>query len=253
MVASLLKKIAKKAGFKIIKTDFFEKYYHKLDDPRYRIAGDLEPLEQLFYKHLLDDFFFIQIGANNGQRYDPIHHLIVREKDKVKGIAIEPVQEYFDELKITYKDFPLIKLIRKAIHNSESEAIIYKLNPELADMEEKFKGMPSFDKNNLTKDGVAEQDIVTENVQCISFMNLIESEKITTLHLLQIDAEGYDVEIVKSIDFKKIKPLIINFEHRWQYNLISDSDLFTVFKTLIDNGYQIVLNGNDALAYLQES
>ena len=115
MLSSFLKKIASKAGFTIIKTDFYEKYYYRKDDPQYRKTEDLDPLEQLFYKYIYDDFFFIQIGANNGQRYDPVHHLIVREKDKVSGIAIEPVQEYFDELKITYKDFPLIKLIRKVL------------------------------------------------------------------------------------------------------------------------------------------
>ena len=113
--------------------------------------------------------------------------------------------------------------------------------------------MSSFDITNLTKDGILESDIIPEIVPCLSFMDLIKIENVSKLHLLQIDAEGYDVEILKSIDFKKIKPLIINFEHRWSYNLISDSELFNVLKTLIDNGYHIVLNGNDALAFLQES
>lgn len=253
MVSGFIKKIIRKAGYTFKKTDFFEKYYHTIADPNYRNSGDLKPLEQLFYKYLNDDFFFIQIGANNGQRYDPIHHLFVREKQHVSGIAIEPVKEYFEELKLTYKDFPQIKLIKKAIHNTESEAAIYKINPDLNDIEERLKGMSSFDIYNFTKEGIPKTDIVTEKISCISFMDLIEEEKITKLHLLQIDAEGYDVEIVKSIDFKKIKPRIINFEHRWQYNLIQDSELFKLLKTLIDNGYQIVLNGNDALAYLEEN
>lgn len=252
MLKGLLRNILKKSGYRIIKADFLNQYYHTNKDPQYRLSGDLNPLEQLFYKYIKDDFFFIQIGANNGQRYDPIYHLLVREKEHIKGIAIEPVKEYFEELAVTYLDFPQIKLIKTAIHNADSQAIIYKINPSLKNIAEHLKGMSSFDKSNFTKDGISATDIVTETVPCISFMDLIESEKITKLHLLQIDAEGYDVEIVKSIDFKKIKPIIINFEHRWQYNLISDSELFSMLKTLIDNGYQIVLNGNDALAYLQE-
>jgi len=237
----------------VIKRDFFEKNYRNINDPGYRSSGDLNPLDQLFYKYLNDDFFFIQIGANNGRRYDPIHHLLVREKQLIKGIAIEPVQEYFEELKLTYQDFPQIKLLKTAIHNTEKEATIYKINPALPDVPEHLKGMSSFDVRNFTKDGIAETDIVTEKVPCIALMDLIASEKISQLHLLQIDAEGYDIEIVKSIDFSKIKPKVINFEHRWQYNLIQDSALFKLLKTLIDNGYQIVLNGNDALAYLDES
>jgi FkbM family methyltransferase len=253
MVKKWLKKVFNKTGYKIIKKDFFQNHYHDNADSRYRKTGDLNPLEQLFYKYIDDDFFFIQIGANNGLRYDPIHHLLVREKQYIRGIAIEPVQEYFEDLQVTYKDFPQIKLLNTAIHNTKKEATIYKINPDLPDVLERFKGMSSFDVHNFTKDGIEESTIVTEKVPCIALMDLIASEKINQLHLLQIDAEGYDIEIVKSIDFTKIKPRVINFEHRWQYNLIQNTELFTLFKTLIDHGYQILLNGNDALAYLDES
>ena len=109
--------------------------------------------------------------------------------------------------------------------------------------------MSSFDIKNLTKEGILEKDIIADKVPCISFMDLIKKEGISKLHLLQIDAEGYDVEIINSIDFTIIKPAIINFEHRWQYNLVPEIELFSVFKTLIAHGYKINLDGNDALAY----
>lgn len=250
MIKGLAKKMLQKTGYRFIKASFLKEQYREINDPRYRSSGDLDPLEQLFYKYINDDFFFVQIGANNGERYDPIHHLIVNEKEKVKGIAIEPVQEYFNELQITYKDFPQIKLLNKAIHNSESEQTIYKIAPGYASAGEHLKGMSSFDRQNFIKEGISVNDLVAEKVSCLSFMDLIENEKISKLHLLQIDAEGYDIEILKSIDFNKIKPRIINFEHRWKYNLIPESEIFKVLRTLIDNGYQIFLNGNDALAYL---
>jgi FkbM family methyltransferase len=249
---ALLKKIFQKAGYRLIKEDFLENHYHKNDDSRYRKSGDLNPLDQLFYQYLPDDFFFIQVGANNGKRYDPIHHLIVAEKEQVSGIAIEPVGEYFNELQQTYSGFPNIKLLKKAIHNSEDSAVIYKINPALPQLGEHLKGMSSFDISNLLKDGISRNDIVEEKVDCISLMDLVKEEKISKIHLLQIDAEGYDLEIIKSIDFNLLKPCIINFEHRWQYKLAPEAELFSVFKKLIDHGYQVVLNGNDALAYLYQ-
>jgi len=251
MIKRLLKNIADKSGYRIIKKDFLDTYYHRNNDPHYRSSGDLNPLEQLFYKYIADDFFFIQVGANDGKRYDPIHHLIVQEKASVKGIAIEPVQEYFNELQLTYKDFPQIKLVNKAIHNSEREVPVYKIAPGYKNASEHLKGMSSFDIRNLTKEGIAEDDIIAEKIPCISFMDLIESEKIAKLHLLQIDAEGYDLEIIRSIDFNKIKPLVINFEHRWKYNLIPESEIFMVLRILMDKGYKIFLTGNDALAYIE--
>ena len=246
-----LKKVLHKTGYRLIKEDFLNHHFHNNTDPKCRKSGNLNPLEQLFYKYIDDDFFFIQIGANNGQRYDPIYQLITTEKEKVSGIAVEPVQEYYDELRETYKDFPTIKLIRKAIHSTHKEETIYKINPGYVQMEEHLKGMSSFDKNNFTKDGIPEADIFTERVSCISIMDLLEAEKITRLHLLQVDAEGYDSEIIKSIDFNKIKPFIINFEHRWMYHLIPEAEIFTLFGRLLDNGYTIIMNRNDALAYLE--
>lgn len=253
MLKKWLKKVFNKTGYKVIKNDFFQNHYHDNDDPSYRKTGDFNPLEQLFYKYIDDDFFFIQIGANNGKRYDPIHHLIVKERGVVSGIAIEPVREYFHELQQTYEGFPKIKLLNKAIHNSATEANIYKINPALPGLQEHLKGMSSFDVSNFTKEGISENDILTETVVCTSLLNLIKEEKIKKVHLLQIDAEGYDLEIIKSIDFKVIKPFVINFEHRWEYNLIPESEIFAVFKILVDNGYSIVLDGNDALAYLDEN
>lgn len=250
MLKKWLKKAFAKIGYRVIKNDYFQSHYHAIYDSRYRKSGDLSPLDQLFYKYLDEDFFFIQIGANNGKRYDPINHLIVKEKVKVSGIAIEPVREYFNELQQTYEDFPKIKLLNKAIHNSATEANIYKINPELTGLQEHLKGMSSFDVRNFTKEGISINDIISETVLCTSLLNLIKDENIKNVHLLQIDAEGYDLEIIKSIDFNEIKPFVINFEHRWEYNLIPESEIFSVFKILVDNGYNIVLNGNDALAYL---
>jgi FkbM family methyltransferase len=250
MIKELVKKLLHGTGYRFIKTSFLEEQYRDINDPHFRNSGNLEPLEQLFYKYIDDDFFFIQIGANNGKRHDPIHHLLTSEKALVKGFAIEPVKEYFDELSVTYKDFQGISLLNKAIHNSKTEEIIYKINPQYQDIGEHLKGMSSFDISNFTKEGISEKDIIREKVSCVSLMDLIHEKKISKIHLLQIDAEGYDIEIIKSIDFTKIKPLVINFEHRWHHNLTPEKELFAAFRMLIDNGYKLVLNGNDTLAYI---
>lgn len=247
-----VKNIIHRTGYRVVKNDFLNRHYHRADDPRYRPSGDLDVLEQLFYRYLDNDFFFIQVGANNGKRYDPIHHLLSREKEKVTGIAIEPAKEYFEELKETYKEFPRIKLLNAAIHNAEKEMWIYKINPELDVVPEHFKGMASFDKFNFIKEGVKKSDLLEEKVCCLSLMELVEQEGINRISLLQVDAEGYDLEIIRSIDFNRVKPLVINFEHRWQYDLIEAGELFSTLRMLINHGYSVVLNGNDALAYLNE-
>lgn len=250
MLQQTFKNIFQKLGYRLIKENYLNKYYRHINDHAIKSSGDFVPLDYLFHMYLKDDFTFVQIGANNGRRDDPINHLLVKYKEDVKGIAVEPVQEYFDELQITYETFPKIKLVKKAIHNSESEKLIYKINPSLTEIEDYYRGMASFDRSNFTKDGVSDNNIISEKIACTSLMNLLREEKINKLHLLQIDAEGYDIEIIRSIDFNKIKPRIINFEHRWEFGLISDNEMLSIIKLLMDNKYKLIINGNDAIAYL---
>lgn len=53
-------------------------------------------------------------------------------------------------------------------------------------------------------------------VQSMSFMDLCAKHKITNIHFLQIDTEGYDAEIIKSIDFSKVEIDIIKYEN-WDF------------------------------------
>lgn len=46
----------------------------------------------------------------------------------------------------------------------------------------------------------------------MTFMELCEWYEITDIHYLQIDTEGYDAEIIKSIDFAKVNIDIIKYE-----------------------------------------
>ena len=47
-------------------------------------------------KYLHSNFTFVQVVANDGKRFDPINKYVVQYQ--WRGIVIEPIQEYFDEL-----------------------------------------------------------------------------------------------------------------------------------------------------------
>ena len=53
----------------------------------------------------------VQIGANDGLRFDNINKYI--KKYKPKSILVEPIKEYFNELKKNYKN-----LRKRLIHQS---------------------------------------------------------------------------------------------------------------------------------------
>ena len=68
-----------------------------------------------------------------------------------------------------------------------------------------------------------------------------------TIDLLQIDVEGYDYEIIKMIDFERVKPLIIHFEH----GHLPIEQFEECLEVLIKQGYAIsVEDGGDTTAYI---
>ena len=85
-----------------------------------------------------------------------------------------------------------------------------------------------------------------ELVDCVRFNSLIEDNDICALDLLIIDTEGYDYDVLKMIDFKKIKPGLIIFEHRHleiiKYKL--------ALKMLKKQNYKFIYEGGDTLAFL---
>jgi len=81
-------------------------------------------------------------------------------------------------------------------------------------------GIGSFSKEHILKHRtkrfqIAEEDIKCIKIKAITFNKLIEKYKIEYINKLLIDAEGFDYNIIKSIDFKKIfiKKIIFEKKH----------------------------------------
>ena len=127
--------------------------------------------------------------------------------------------------------------------------IIYRVDPNNKEYPEWTKGTPSFNKSHHELSFIAEKDLVEEKVKCISFNDLIEQYSIDKIDLLQIDTEGYDAEIIKMIDFDKINPSIISFEHGIRQGIMNIQEFQECQEILLNNNYNIVILENDAIAY----
>ncbi len=88
---------------------------------------------------------------------------------------------------------------------------------------------------------------VEEQVNCITFKQLISKYQIKQVDLLQIDAEGYEYEILNSIDFATTPIRFINYESVLLHkNKRKTDDL------LRKNGYVLTDYGLDTFAYKKE-
>lgn len=183
-------------------------------------------LSLLFYKDP-KDFFFIQVGANDGKHKDPIYELIL--KYNLSGLLIEPLKNPFDKLRENYKNAGNLIFENVAISDKDGTQLIYAIKKDFWEIYEKTTKndptlMSSFDKNHVRrfiqrgmgdffKDKTVDDYIDSVEVKTATFGTLLNRHSIGHIDLLQIDTEGFDFEIIKLFDFKKYMPKIINYEH----------------------------------------
>lgn len=167
-----------------------------------------------------NNFFFIQVGAHDGITADPIHGYI--KKYKWSGILIEPVEHLMKLLKQTYKNHSNLIYEQTAISTTKEEKIFYYFDEK---WDTHFDtGLCSFSKEHILKHfrkgkrkpyiQKAIKELKSRKILCSRLDTIIIKHKIKTIDLLQIDTEGHDFKVIKSLDLNKLKPKVINYESR---------------------------------------
>lgn len=219
-----LNKILKKFGYEIVKRSKF-----------------FDLLESL--REQQEAFTFVQVGANDGVRFDDLYFFVTEKR--CKGLVIEPMRDYFERLVVNYKDYPQIKPVRLALHPTREKCTLYRVDPARAhELPHWAVGIASFLPNHHALSNTPSEYIVEEEVNCMPLMNLLKLEGITQMDLLQIDTEGFDAEIIKMIDFSVIKPRIIKYEHVG----LSEADKQGTELMLKQHGYSVFREGGDSIA-----
>ena len=190
------------------------------------------------------DFFFVQIGANDGVRFDNLYNFVTN--NNCKGLVVEPIKDYFERLALNYKDYPNIIPVNVAIHKEDKKATIYRVDPKrLHELPVAVDGIASFLPQHHQLMNTPSEYMISEEVACMHLMEMFDQYKVTKINLLQIDTEGYDAEIIKLIDFERIKPSIIKYEHHG----ISDQEEAELQSMLTKIGYEVFReHGGDSFA-----
>jgi FkbM family methyltransferase len=211
--------------------------------------------ESFLYRHLAvhKTLNFLQIGANDGVMNDPIYQFNMDNKLVVTGFVLEPLPDIYEKLVKNYQICPSIKPFNLAIHATESEMVLHRVRPERAAEIPAFaRGIASFDEAHWKKTMLVPHAKYMEQVKvkCVSFTDFIKSNAIDKLDLLLLDTEGYDYQILMSIDFTRIKPRMIRFEHGLRNQVMTLDNFMAVCCHLNSFGYQIIAESYDATAYL---
>jgi FkbM family methyltransferase len=175
----------------------------------------------------------IQIGANDGVMCDPLRpYLACSKESNVRALLIEPVPFYCDKLRALYEGYPNISVMQVACGAAPGRMPLFFVEPATADQmngggpaNDWAHGQGSFDRKIVQywiernrfrgKDYVRNIDtyhssIVSTDVDVVRLADIEMSKDYENL-LVVIDVQGFEVSVVRGIDWD-CPPAFIVFE-----------------------------------------
>lgn len=193
-----------------------------------------------------DDFTIVIIGANDGVSFDWLYSYLRERNEHVRGIAVEPIAEYYDELCKNFSELPGIDLVHAAVTEVEGEQTMYKVKREAFQEYPSWKGVASLDPRHHMKTQAPASMIEKEVVKGITVPHLLESAGLGKVDYLQVDAEGYDGKILAMWPFALVPVRLIRFEHLG----MTRRELNQTCDRLSAIGYRFFVDGNDIIGML---
>jgi len=211
---------------------------------RRRLAGP-KLLDAFAERH--PEAFFIEVGSNDGERFDHLRRVI--HESEWRGIMVEPVPYVFERLRRNYGGFDRVELENAAIAERDGQLPLYHLREATPEERERlpswYDAIGSFSRESVLGHAreipdVAER-LVEAEVPCLSFDSLCRKHGVERLDLLVTDTEGYDFELLRNIDLAARRPRLIVYEH---FHL-SPEDRIACRDYLRGAGYETMEEGFD--------
>jgi FkbM family methyltransferase len=264
MILKILKKLKRDGVTNTLHTTLKVINYRAFQpDWDFKLIPDL--MEKL--KNEGDSLTIVQIGANVGdtgsdQIYDFLKKTCADHPGDApvtcRAVLVEPVRHLFNQLRDNYRNFLGVSCENVAIADRACTRNFYRLR-EGIDLEgnglqpfaeelgsflpEHLNALWNHDPGNHRLREFVEANTVVDEVSCLSMDDLVAKHHLQRIDLLQVDTEGYDYEILRTIDFKKLSPAYINYER-----IHLKKDEAACRELLTRHGYKLHDHGQDTLA-----
>ncbi len=192
---------------------------------------------------------FIQVGANDGNRADPLRPFI--DRYAWQGVMLEPLEKNFAALQRLHGANPRLQLRRAAVDVTAGRRTIYDFSVETkASLPDWAGGLGSFSRARLEQAArelaLPDSAIVPEEVDAIPWDAVWQEFGDKKCDLLVLDTEGYDLTLLRASGLARHRPRLILFEHAC--NTVAERLDF--YRELIDLGYDLATCEGDTVATL---
>lgn len=171
------------------------------------------------------ELLIVQVGANDGYTNDPLNSVLGHSRT-IRALLIEPHPEAFAELSLRYGSDPRVTLANVAIGPTNGHVDLFVVDQSLVERYEeagqlRASAVSSFSRAHVASEIAkrlqmhereAKLHVEVQRVEQVKFMDLLEQSGFLQADVVQIDAEGFDAEIIMAFDFAVHRPAIINYE-----------------------------------------
>lgn len=193
---------------------------------------------------------FIQIGANDGQRADPIARYL--ESCAWSGLMFEPLTANHAALVQRHRTNPCLTIRRAAVDTVTGRRTMYDVDrrryPNLPIW---AYGLGSFSRDRVVTAvrelGLDVQAVVSEEIEAITWREIWRDFGPRRCDILVLDTEGYDLTLLRAAGLSDARPRLIHFEHA----CVDLSDRLAFYHELISLGYELATDGPDTTAWLR--
>ncbi len=197
---------------------------------------------------------FLQIGANDGMRNDPIREFVVRHR--WSGILVEPLPNVFELLKRNYRHVRngALVFVNAAVSSADDQVLsFWTFRDDFLRTLALEERLDCLRKSSFKKEMLLEflgprpdPDALLKEIKvpCLTVNRLIEKYwNGGEIDLLVVDAEGHEPAIFSGMDFRRWRPRAIFFESHHLGGAKQE-----VFRRLAGAGYRLTELGGDTVA-----
>jgi FkbM family methyltransferase len=163
--------------------------------------------------------WMVKVGANDGITGDTFAKLLAYD-ERWHVLFIEPTPYCIDRLKANFSDSERYVIEEVAIGLSTGMEMFYYVDPkakaDMPNLPSHFDQLGSLFRDHIVKhfNGCLEPYILSRPVKSYQLSDILDIHKIFKPVLLHVDAEGSDLNVIKTLDFNRHYPSLIFAEHK---------------------------------------